>query len=100
MDIVYRNKGYTLLEMLVSMCIISILLIVSLRNNKGIDLKHYDFMNRYLLTQSKAILDKQNKSLERGVSFYSMGVVNQARTIDFNNHKVIVHIGNGYITYE
>jgi prepilin-type N-terminal cleavage/methylation domain-containing protein len=100
MVIVYQNKGYTILEMLICMCIISLLLFVSLRNNKGINLEHYEFMNKYLLTQSQAILDKEDKVLEKGVYFYPMGKVNQARTIEFNNHKVIIHLGNGYITYE
>ena len=57
-------------------------------------------MNRYLSVQSEAISEKQNRPLEKGVLFYSMGVVNQARTIDFGKHKVIIHLGNGYVTYE
>lgn len=95
-----KQKGFSMLEMLVCLIIISGLMLVSLRNTNNINLDHYYFLNEYALKQSEAMLNKEDESIGNGVSFNSMGRVNQARTIEFNNHKVIIHLGNGYATCE
>ena len=99
MDIVLNSKkGFSLLEMLVCMVIISAFMLVSLQNTNRLNLDHYYFLNDYLYNQSKAMVERDEVSIGRGIYFNSMGHVNQARTIDFNNHQVIIHLGSGYAT--
>lgn len=101
MVIVYTtNKGFTMIEMLLSICIIASLSLLYLNINYHLDLKHYSFLNDYLYKQSLAILNKNDEVYENGIRFNSMGHINQGKTIDFLKHKVIVHLGNGYATYE
>ena len=94
------RKGFSLLEMLIGMLIVSALTILSMSRIHELNLDHYYFLNEYLLRQSEAMLNRKDDSFKKGVSFNSMGHVNQARTIDFENHQVIVHLGNGYATKE
>lgn len=101
MVIVYQtDKGYTMLQMLISLCIITSLSLLYLNFNHTLELKHLQFMNDYLLLQSLSMKDKQDVIFEKGIRFNSMGHVNQGRSISFNRHDVIVHLGNGYLTYE
>lgn len=94
------RKGFSMVEMLLCLVIISVLMLLTISNTSVINLSHYYFLNDYLKAQSQAILNKENQILEYGVKINSMGRVNQARTIEFANHKVIIHLGNGYATYE
>lgn len=100
MDIVWRTKkGFSMLEMLVCMIILSSLLLLSLNNTNYLNVDHYTFLNNYLYGQSCAILNSENVDVDKGIYFNSMGHVNQARTISFSNHSIIIHLGNGYATY-
>lgn len=95
------NKGFTLLEMLLVVMILSSLALLTLNNFKDLNNDHLLFMNEYLKTQDEALTRKEELSLqEHGIFFYKSGRVNQARTININNHKIIIHLGNGYLTYE
>lgn len=94
------KKGYSLLEMLICLTVISCLLLISLRNVHSLDLEHYSFLNEYLIKQSEAILYKNNVDVSGNIYFNSMGHVNMARTVDKGKHKVIIHLGNGYVTYD
>ena len=100
MAIVSASKGFTLLESLVSVLIITTLMVLSLRNYHGINLDHYLFMNNYVESKSIAIKNYERVDFESGISFNEMGHVNMARTIGLNNHSIIIHLGNGYMTYE
>lgn len=93
-----NNKGFSMLEMLICICLISTLMLLSISNTNNLNLDHYGFLNEYLLAQSKAILNREDLSMGKGVTFNGMGHVNQARTIEFGNHEVIIHLGNGYAT--
>ena len=95
------NKGFTLLEMLLVVMMLSSLALLTLNNFKDLNNDHLLFMNEYLKTQNEALTRKEEMSLSKyGIFFYKSGRVNQARTISINNHKVIIHLGNGYLTYE
>lgn len=94
------NKGFSMLEMLASLILISALMLISINNTGNINLDHYYFLNEYVKAQSEAMLNKEEYMLSHGVRFNPMGRVNQARTIEFEKHKVIVHLGNGYATCE
>ena len=82
------------------MCVMCALMLLSINNTNKLNLDNYYFLNNYLYNQSLAILNKEKISLDYGVSFNEMGHVNQARTIEFKNHSVIIHLGNGYATQE
>ena len=101
MGIVNKSKkGFSMLEMLACLCLISALTLLSVINTSNLNLEHYSYLNNYELKQSEAILNNQEVSVGKGVYFNSMGHINQARTIEFKNHRVILHLGNGYATYE
>lgn len=92
------KSGFSMLEMLACMCIVSAFMLISLASFNELNLEHYYFLNDYLYSQSKAILNRESVSVGKGLYFNSMGHINQAKTIDFINHKVIVHLGTGYAT--
>ena len=94
------KKGFTMLEMLICMVIVSSLLLISIRSNNTLYLDHLYFIDDYLLKQSEAIKSKEKVEISEGLYFNSMGHVNKAKTIHFKNHNVIVHLGNGYVSYE
>ena len=87
-----------MLEMLVCLIVIMALMLISLNNTNNMDLKHYYFLNDYLLTQTESMIHKEIKDVGHGVYFNGMGHVNQARTINFMKHDIVIHLGNGYAT--
>lgn len=97
MDIVLStDKGFTLIETLLSLMIICAVGLISLSFNPSLNLEHYYFMNDYLITMAESLSEKKENSFRKGVYINSMGHVKQAKTIDFGRHKVIIHLGNGY----
>ena len=99
MDIVLQtNRGFTLLEMLLVMCILISLSVISLSRNSDLELEHLYYLNDYLYEQSNAMTKRTNTAFSKGISFNSMGHVNRAMTIEFKRHSVVVHLGNGYAT--
>lgn len=101
MDIVSLiKKGFSMLEMLVCMIILSSFLLLTINNTNYLNVDHYSFLNNYLYSQSCSIVDCKQINLDKGIYFNSMGHVNQARTINIANHNIIIHLGNGYVTYE
>ena len=97
-----NKKGNTLIDMLVVTLIVMACMCLTLRKAISIDSSHYDFMNEYLMTQVSALRNRENIILEvdNSIYFNEAGHVNRAGTYYFDNHKVITHIGNGYLTYE
>ena len=89
-----------MLEVLAGICVIAAMALISAGNVSKTDLSHYSYLNEYVLKQSEAMKYRKPVTYEKGVSFNSMGHVNQGRTIDFLRHKVIVHLGNGYASLE
>lgn len=90
------DKGYTLLEMLICLMIISVMALFALNYHKLQELDHMYFLNDYLIFQSETILHKKASTYQKGITFNEMGHVNQARTINFGKYDVIIHLGNGY----
>ena len=93
------DKGYSILEMLICLMIISSISLLALNYHKVLELDHFNFLNEYLIRQSEAISTKKPSIYEKGITFNEMGHVNQARTINFGKYDVIIHLGNGYATY-
>lgn len=89
-----------MVEILAGLCIITAMALISAGNVSKTDLSYYSYLNEYVQKQSEAMRDRKAVNYEKGVSFNSMGHVNQGRTIDFLRHQVIVHLGNGYASLE
>ena len=92
------EKGFTILELLVSMMIVCGVGLIALSFDPVLNLDHYYYMNEYLETLCNSLTQKQTNSYKGGIFFNSMGHVYQGKTIDFGRHQVIVHLGNGYAT--
>lgn len=95
-------KGFTLLEMMITLCIMSIFLMITLIERTKVDEDYYAFSSHYLYTQSEAIRKGQKEYIdENHISFNSLGNVNKAQTIQFsNNKKIIVELGGGRLAYK
>lgn len=102
------KKGYTLLELLVVMIILCGLFLITLNRDITLNLDQYYLANEILVKESEAILTHQrqdiddyyNKYLNNNLYINENGHINRAQTIEFDNHKIIVHLGNGYLTHE
>ncbi len=94
-----NNRGYTLLNMLLTLMILASMLTMTLKNTSKIETDHLDFINEYLTLLTSSLTERKSNKLY-DISFNSKGHVNGARTLNFNGHKVVVHLGNGYLTYE
>lgn len=97
-----NNKGYTLMEMLLTLVIIASMMTLTLKNTYLFNDDHYNFMNAYLNSQVDSLTTRSNVLLEEDNSIYfnENGHVNSGRSIDVGKYTVIVHLGNGYLTYE
>ncbi len=87
------------MELLIVLFIISTMSLLAVNHHHSVETGHFDFLNRYLLTQSEAILGRKSETCAGGVWFNEMGHVNMGRTISFGRHEVVIHLGNGYATY-
>lgn len=94
------KKGYTMLEMLICICILTSMIILCANNYGEINMESYYFLNDYLLKQAIAFKNKESVEINSEIYFNNMGHVNQARTIEFPNHKIIIHLGTGYATFQ
>ena len=91
MDKHLSTKGFTLLEMLIVISIISMIIIVTFTNKISIDKDYYAFASHYLFMQSEAL--RKNEKIffnDKNISFNANGNVNKAQTINFENNKDIV----------
>lgn len=101
-----RVKGYTMLEMLITLAIISSSLVlirpVFITHEP---LQHQIFYVDALYTQSLAMVSSTQLELSTSsvcdyspVFYYSSGSVNQAQTISCGAHEIIIHLGSGNMT--
>lgn len=92
------NKGFTLVELLVTIVVISILTLIYLPYaNFQYEDNLYTFYNSYLETQSKAIRYSEKMSMEEDdtIVFSPNGNVNQAKTIYFEQSSIVIELGGG-----
>ena len=94
------NKGFSLLEMLVSLFIVTSFMLLVLNQYIDIDYKHYYFMNDYLYKQSNAMKNNKKEYIDYGIYFNGSGHVNMAKSINIGKHKLIIHLATGYISCE
>ena len=96
-----NNRGYTLLNMLLTLMILASMLTMVLKNTSKIETEHLTFINDYLNVWTSSLTErKSNRLNDYDISFNSKGHVNSGRTLNFDRHKVLIHLGNGYLTYE
>lgn len=100
-----NKKAYGLISVLIILLIMTTATVLVSINYKDINLDKYIFLNNYLYEQSNSILLKEEGNVnceeaDHDISFNKDGKVNMGQTIEFNNGEVIIHVGNGYITYE
>lgn len=98
-----NKKAYTLIESLLVLFILSILMLLSLSKAIDVDFEHYHFMDDYYLAQTKAFCKGEKVFVDYPNSyiyFNSLANINRANTIYFKKHKVIIHLGNGLLSYE
>lgn len=89
-----------MLEVLAVLSLMSAMTLLVLGKDVQFDGRHFDFMNGYLLTKSEAMLERRSEDLDDHLFFYSNGNISVGRTYEFGKHRVLVHLGNGYLTYE
>jgi len=97
---VLKDKGFTILETLICLLVISIFCLLSISYYHDIDYDYVYFINDYLQEQSKALTNREKVELDYGLAINDMGHPSRADSIMIGKHKVIVHLGNGYITNE
>lgn len=99
-----NKKGFSLLEILLTLFVISSLTVLLISHLSTPNLDHIYFMNDYIKCQSEAICERENiqmnNSYGKSIDFNKDGKVNMGQTVDINNHKIVIHIGTGYPTYE
>lgn len=94
------TRGFTLLEMLICIIIVAAMSLLGSFAARDMSLDHLDFVSGYLQAQAQAFTEKRSVHYENGISFNAAGNVNQGKSIDKGRHRVVIHLGNGYISYE
>lgn len=101
MDKVTLNNGFTLLEMLIVLVIMSIFLLLTGIYKVDYDEEYYLFPSIYLYNQSEAMLKAEKVYMDDyDISFNSEGHVNRAQTLYFINKKIVVELGGGRLVFE
>jgi len=105
MDTQYQNKGFTLLDCLLIMFIISMISVISISHIKVLEFNEKYFISDYLTKQVDSLINKQttyyvNKYSKYPIYFNEKGNVNMAQTVYVDNHKIIIFLGSGCLRYE
>ena len=102
------RKAFTLFEMLLVTFIVGSLALLAYSSWPQNDYRHYYFMDDYLALQARAMADNAEYLLENvydyvassPIRFTKDGTVNRGQTLNFPFADVIIHLGNGSISYE
>ncbi|MDY6062657.1 MAG: hypothetical protein SPI53_02540 [Erysipelotrichaceae bacterium] len=89
-----------IIELLITLTALSLMMPVSFNYHYQNKYQHQNYVNAYLLSQSMALKEYHRVYYQNGIYFNGFGNVNHARTLNINNHKVYIRIGNGSIRYE
>lgn len=96
-----NEKGFSLLSMLLVLMVLTSLSLLTIKRAIFLEDKHLSMINDYFDMQIESLTKKQRNSMnDYNIHFNKSGRVNQARSIDINGHHIIIHLGNGYLTYE
>ena len=97
MDKLMRNKGYTLIDVLLSLFIMFLIATWFMTSLNFSYTSHVYALN-YLQKQSEAMVLKEKIIYDQTV-FNSLGNVNIAKTVIKNNYKYIINLGMGRLRY-
>lgn len=96
-----------MIEMLLVLTLMTAMTVIYLPSSKEIDCSDYVFINDYMKNMSEAMLENSRMTVDDSgidnsypIYFTGNGNINQGQTINGNRHKIILHLGNGYLTYE
>jgi len=92
-------KGYTLLETIVVLAVLSFCTLISF-NTISFSNKNDDYIDSIVETQFKAIMDDKYKEYEDDyveIYFSHLGNVNRAQSFEFNDDTYIVSLGTGRV---
>lgn len=95
------NKGFGLLDMLIVLFIVTSMMLVALTKYRTPDFDYIYLTNDILDAHINSLVNKENSNVSgQDIYFNENGNINKAKTITFNNHSIILHLGNGYLVYE
>lgn len=97
-----RNKGFSMIELCLTLFIVSIFSSVYLMNRTINAFDFYRFPATYLRTQSEAIVESSPKSFHDSytVEFNENGNVKQARTLQFQQGNIVIELGGGRLVFK
>ncbi len=101
-----KKKGFLMAELLVVIMIISFISLLYLPHYPKIELDDELFINEFHLAQAEAMAQRSDVQLNSEINtsfpitFNEAGNVNMAQTIVGKKGSIIIHLGNGYVTYE
>ncbi len=108
-----HNSGFSMLELLVSMFILSICMLLFVPAISIDSFNRYEFIYEYFLTQSNAMYMQEphvfnshysNIYHNYQIRFNEFGHVNQAQTVvvdEFNKeYEIVIQLGGGRIVYK
>lgn len=101
----YMTKGFALIELLIVMMIISSLSLISLSFYVEPDYEYLNLANELTESSADSLINKKTAEVKGfytvyPIRFNSNGNVNMAQTLEFDGHKVVIHLGNGYFTID
>lgn len=95
------NKGFTLIDILVVLFIVSSLSLVTISKYSAPDFLYIYLTNDILRDHVNSLVNKRESLVnEYGYYFNENGNINKAQTIHLKNKDIILHLGNGYLVYE
>ncbi len=103
MDKPRSNKGYSLIETVVVLMVLSLSASLFLKPIESTYLVLMEFQSSYLHTQYSSLRHHSKTTLETSiatdfpVSFNASGNVNMGQTLTFNNRSVVILLGTGRI---
>ena len=94
------RKGYTMTGLLLSLLILSSLMVMSLPLFSVKSTDHYHFIGDYLNAEIESYTEKRAVEIGEGLHFNRDANINVGKTLYFGDHHVIVHLANGYLSYD
>jgi hypothetical protein len=95
------NKGFLLVDLCVTILIISVMTILYLPCIHVQNIDGYLFGDTYLEAQSRAIKMRRSLELpEEPIIFNDKGNVNRAMTLQKGNREIVVELGGGRLVYK
>lgn len=100
-----NKNGFTLLEMLLTLMIISSLFVLSINSISLSSQNYHYFISDYLYNQALALssyerVDFNNNYSNKEIHFNEKGSVNQGQSFNIDNKLIVIRPAIGNIRYE